>query len=121
MNTYFIVATKIVPYWCHENVHFQIFQTLSNRNMYCTNVRNYVIKIHVFDYLILAVTLCLGCIVNPIGCSWLASLSSSGKLLQKFSTSLVLKTHAGFGINLAGLSVQLQLTGAVKDSKCSLL
>lgn len=27
--------------------------------MYCTNVRNYVIKIHVFDYLISAETLCL--------------------------------------------------------------
>lgn len=29
VTTYFIVATKIVPCWCHGNVHFQVFQTLS--------------------------------------------------------------------------------------------
>lgn len=76
--TYFIVATKIVPCWSHENVHFQIFQTLSKTNMYCTNVRNYMIKIHVFDYLILAVTLCLRYQATPTERSRLSWMSSSG-------------------------------------------
>lgn len=40
--------------------------------MYCTNVRNYVIKIHVFDYLILAVTLCLDYHANTTGGSRLS-------------------------------------------------
>lgn len=44
VTTCFIVATKTVPCWCHGNVHFQNFQAPSNKNMYCTNVRNYVIK-----------------------------------------------------------------------------
>lgn len=36
---------------------FQSFRHCRKKqNMYCTNVRNYVIKIHVFDYLTMAVT-----------------------------------------------------------------
>lgn len=31
VTTYFIVATKIVPSWCHGNVHFQVCQTLSKK------------------------------------------------------------------------------------------
>jgi len=36
---------------------FKSFRHCQNKqSMYCTNVRNYVIKIHVFDYLTLAAT-----------------------------------------------------------------
>lgn len=100
---------------------FRSFRHCQTETCIVQNVRNYVIKIHVFDYLILAVTLCLGYVANPIECSWLSWMSSCGKLLQKLSGSLVLKTHAGFGINLTELSAWLQFTGTVKYSKCSLL
>ena len=40
---------------------FKSFRHCRNtKNMYCTNVRNYVIKIHVFDYLRMAATFMSG-------------------------------------------------------------
>lgn len=72
--------------------------TVKIRNMYCTNVRNYVIKIHVFDYLILAVTLCLDYHANTTEGSRLSWMSSLLQLLKlAINQPCFLRTsHASF-------------------------
>merc|ERR1719357_2258642 len=49
----FYCGYQIVPCWCHGNVHFSsLSEAVQNKqNMYCKNVRNYTIKMQVFDYL----------------------------------------------------------------------
>lgn len=78
--------------------------------MYCTNVRNYVIKIHVFDYLISAETLCLDYPANSVESSFM-NVIFSGKQLLRLD---ILSHHMqAFGVNLDGYLVQLQLTSTV--------
>lgn len=84
--------------------------------MYCTNVRNYVIKIHVFDYLISAATLCLDYPANfdRKQLTFMNVISSGKQLLRYYSTLLsYIITCKLLEVNLDGVLVQLQLTRTV--------